>query len=53
MDDKFGMDRPTLPASAQNEIQFLLSLLHISDPGQPASQHSAALEQWLPAGNLS
>jgi len=40
------MDRPTTLANAQNEIQFLLSLLHISTQGQPVPQQTA-IEQLL------
>ncbi len=41
-----SMDRQTIPA--QNELEFLLSLLKITNPGQPASQQSNAIEQLLP-----
>lgn len=40
------MDRPTSVA-ANNEIQFLLSLLRISYPGQPAPEATGAIEQLL------
>ena len=43
------MDRPNVPLNAQSEIQFLLSLLNISAPGQPVSQQTLALEKLLPA----
>jgi len=42
------MDRPTFPVAAQNEIQFLLSLLNICSPGQPVQPHTDALQQLLP-----
>lgn len=45
------MDRPSIPSAAQSEIQFLLSLLHISAPGQPLSEPAAAIEQLLPAAS--
>ena len=41
------MDRSTIPAAAQTEIRFLLSLLHIAAPGEPATPQSAALEQLI------
>ena len=40
------MDR-TYPTPVQNEIEFLLSLLHISSPGQPVSKQSEAIERML------
>ncbi len=36
-----------MPAEAQHEIQFQLSLLHISNPGQPPSPESDALAKLL------
>ena len=41
------MDRTTIPA--QNELQFLLSLLNIANPGKPGSQQTTAIEQLIPA----
>ncbi len=38
-----------MPAETQHEIQFLLSLLRISNPGTPSSPESDALEQLLTA----
>ena len=43
------MDRPVVIAP-QNELQFLISLLHIANPGQPPSQQSWALEELLSPG---
>jgi len=45
------MDRATIPAPPENEIAFLLSLLHISAPGQPVLPQSAAIKQLLSAAN--
>lgn len=41
------MDRLIDSHAAQNEIQFLLSLLRISNPGQPAPEASDAIERLL------
>jgi hypothetical protein len=38
------MDRNSLPPAAENEIRFLLSLLHIASPGQPETPQSSELE---------
>jgi hypothetical protein len=43
------MDVSTTSLAAENEIQFLLSLLRLSYLGQPAPQATGALEQLLPA----
>jgi hypothetical protein len=43
------MDSSATPLAAQSEIQFLLSLLRISNPGQPAPQATGAIEQLLTA----
>jgi hypothetical protein len=49
------MDRPTFSiafsSTAQSELQFLLSLLNIATPGQPASEQTAAIQQLLPAAS--
>jgi len=37
----------TLSAAAEKEIQFVLSLLNITNPGQPASEQSQALQELL------
>jgi len=42
------MDRSTTPIAAENEIQFLLSLLRISYPGEAAPQATGTIEQLLP-----
>jgi hypothetical protein len=34
-------------SSPENEIQFLLSLLRISNPGEPASEQSQSIEELL------
>jgi hypothetical protein len=39
-----GMDRSVNTPNVENEIQFLLSLLRISNPGQPAPQASDVIE---------
>ncbi len=41
------MNPSAMPAEAQHEIQFQLSLLHILNPGQPSTAESDALEQLL------
>ena len=43
------MDRSTTPIAVENEIQFLLSLLRISYPGEAAPQATGTIEQLLPA----
>lgn len=43
-----AMKPQPIPAPA-NEIQFLLSLLRISFPGEPASPESHAIEELLAA----
>jgi hypothetical protein len=43
------MDGSTTSLAAQNEIQFLLSLLRISYPGQPAPHATDVIEHLLPA----
>lgn len=43
------MDRKAIQAVAEKEIEFLVSLLRISYPGEPASRESDALEQMLVA----
>jgi hypothetical protein len=43
------MDRPVI-LSTENNLRFLLSLLHIANPGQPASEQSQAIEALLAAG---
>jgi hypothetical protein len=43
------MDRSTTSPDAQNEIEFLLSLLRISYPGETAPQAAGAIEQLLTA----
>jgi len=45
--DQICMERAILPP--QTEIQFLISLLHISSPGQPNVEQTRAIEQLLPA----
>jgi hypothetical protein len=42
------MDGSTSSLTAQDEIQFLLSLLRISNPGQPAPHAIDAIEHLLP-----
>jgi len=37
------------PMAAQNEIQFVLSLLHISAPGQPVTRQIEAIEELFSA----
>jgi hypothetical protein len=44
--DLSHMDRSSLPADTQNQIQFVLSLLHIANPGR-SSPESDAVEQLL------
>lgn len=43
------MEREYMPADTQNEIQFVLSLLHIANPGKPSSPQCDAVEQLLTA----
>jgi hypothetical protein len=43
------MERTYMPADTQSEIQFVLSLLHIANPGKPLSPECDALEQLLTA----
>ena len=43
------MERQPMPADTQHEIEFLLSLLHIANPGKPLSPKCDALEQMLTA----
>ena len=47
------MDRPVNSAAAQSEIQFLLSLLRISYPGEPAPQASHAIERLLASKSVN
>jgi hypothetical protein len=47
------MDRPVNSAAAQSEIQFLLSLLRISYPGEPAPPASDAIARLLPAKSVN
>jgi hypothetical protein len=42
-----GMDRPVTFPNIENEIQFLLSLLRISNPGEPAPRASDVIERIL------
>ena len=43
------MDRSAIIPDATQEIQFLLSLLRISYPGETAPRAVCAIEQLLPA----
>ena len=40
------MERSTLPAP-ENNIQFLLSLLRIANPGEPACEQTQSLKELL------
>jgi hypothetical protein len=46
------MDSPIVPADAQHEIQFVLSLMHIANPGKPASPECDALRRLLTVPTL-
>jgi hypothetical protein len=39
-----GMDCPVTSTKVENEIQFLLSLLRITNPGEPAPRASDVIE---------
>jgi hypothetical protein len=47
------MDRPIDSAAAQSEIQFLLSLLRISYPGEPAPRASDMIERLLASKSVN